>query len=183
VFFTEGNKGTAAPRKWIVDYFFKNGPTKYVVMLDDDTTFPQYGIAAGISILEDDKSLGALGLYHKNVGYVINNYTKFEGGKVNTLKLNYGLNDVDILGSGHSIIRSDALRDTEIDAEYFVGLWDWDMFMQMREAGWKFKTLMVSPLVVVNDKGGSPEYKRARRSGVERNIIIPHFKKKWNLTS
>jgi ADP-heptose:LPS heptosyltransferase/glycosyltransferase involved in cell wall biosynthesis len=183
VFFTEGNKGTAAPRKWIVDYFFKKNPTKYVVMLDDDTTFPEYGIVAAISILEDHPKLGALGLYHKNIGYVIDHYTKVEGGKVKNLRLNYGLNSVDILGSGHSVIKSEALKETQIDEEYFVGLWDWDMFMQMRKAGWKFKTLMVPPLIVMNDKGGSKEYKKARRSGVERNIIIPHFKKKWNLAS
>jgi GT2 family glycosyltransferase len=181
VFFTDGNKGTAGPRKWIVDYFFKGNPTKYVVMLDDDTTFPEYGIVAAISILEDDRSLGALGVYHKNIGYVIDRGTKFEDDKVKNLKLSYGLNEVDILGSGHSVIRTKALKDTQIDEKYFVGLWDWDMFMQMREVGWKFKTLMVPPLIVINDKGGSPEYKKARRSGVERNIIVTHFKSKWNL--
>jgi GT2 family glycosyltransferase len=89
---------------------------------------------------------------------------------------------VDFLGSATMMFRKEILEKCSIDTTYFVGLWDYDLSMQMRKAGWKLSTIALDAFRAQNNGGGPPEYKAVRYNQAEVSKSCVHFEKKWGLS-
>jgi hypothetical protein len=87
-----------------------------------------------------------------------------------------------VLGSGHSIFRREAFRNVEVDTDYFVGAWDWDLTFQMTVSGeWKLVILNLPGMRSVNRGGGSSEYRKVRSNKDNNKKVVNKFNEKFRL--
>jgi GT2 family glycosyltransferase len=179
ILFTEGNKGTAGPRKAMVEDYLSNYRTKYLLLADDDVTFTPLSLESAVAVGEEHKELGGIGIQHKGHGFIVEEYDN--GRVMKRLHLKQGLNFVDVLGSGHSIFRREAMMTTEIDTNYFVGAWDWDLTMQMYFEGWRMCIISHPGIMATNHAGGDSEYKKVRRSQHHKEFGRSYFLGKFRM--
>jgi hypothetical protein len=140
----------------VADYL-DNYRTKYILLADDDMTFTPLSLETAVAVGEKYKYYGGIGIQHKDWGFIVEEGSSYRVMK--RLNLREGVNDVDVLGSGHSIFRREAMSTIEIDTNYFVGAWDWDLTMQIYEQGWKMCILKHPGLMATNHSGGDSTYR------------------------
>ena len=181
--FTEGNEATAGPRRQLHEKALGLWPdTPYFNFADDDTTYSIWAIEAALTALESDRSLGVCGVYFKPHGYRIKN--GFENNKIiykhefNGVR---GLTHVDVLGSATAFIRKEVFDLCAVNPDYFLGMWDWDFFLQARKVNWKLATLVIPELHAINAAGGPREYVAARRNKTYIARAVKMFIENWRL--
>ena len=180
IFFTQGNIGTGPARKILLARALRRFYTPYINLSDDDTTYIDGAIESALDLLDDDPTIGVVGIRHKSKIFKLDSYlnpTTF-----NASDAEENIEYVDAVGSATAIIRREIFDLCNIDPTYIVGEWDIDLFLQARSVGWKivnYKT--VSEEGAINDWGGSNEYKRARMNRKEINNSVKYFKEKWGL--
>jgi GT2 family glycosyltransferase len=177
--FTNSNQGTAGPRKRMVGDFIERSNCKYLCLADDDILFNDYSFEYAVAYMEENPDIGGVGIPHKPWGFYLNEGPGFR--RLDRINLTQEVTYVDVLGSGHSIFRREALMDMEIDIEYFVGAWDWDMTMQISRAGWKLVILDLDNIGAQNLGGGDAEYRKVRSDKENKKRTVDHFKRKFNL--
>jgi GT2 family glycosyltransferase len=179
IVFTNGNEGTAGPRRAMVGDYLENYNIKYLLLADDDMTFTPLSLESAVAVGEKHKEFGGIGIQHKPWGFIVEEYDN--GRVMKRLQLKEGINLVDVLGSGHSIFRRDAMRTAEIDTNYFVGAWDWDLTMQLYFEGWKMCIISHPSIMATNHSGGDAEYKKVRRSQHHKEFGRSYFLTKFRM--
>lgn len=180
VYFTLGNIGTGPARENLVNRALKRFHSPYINLADDDTTYTESSIESAISLLDQDMSIGVVGIRYKSSIYRLNSH--LDPTTFHVVKAEKPIEYVDSTGSASAIIRRDVFNLCKIDPTYIIGEWDIDLFIQARSVGWKIVNYQDSPkMKVINDFGGCPEYNRTRvdRSGI--NNSVRYFKNKWGL--
>jgi hypothetical protein len=179
VSFTEGNEGTARPRKEQLKKFLNDyKDVEYLMFADDDVEFTPEAIPAGVNYLMAHPFVGGVGIWHKENGFV---EVKSDKIRINSIQLQNGANEVSVLGSGHSIFRREALSNIEIDEDYYIGAWDWDMTLQMSRQDWKLVILKSDRFRAYNHGGGTKEYNGARHNKEREKGTVKKFKTKFGI--
>jgi len=179
VYFTKYNQGTGAPRRELVKRSLRLFDSPYMLLADDDVLFKPGSLNFLVNILEGVDTLGAVS-------------STFEGQKyLKTLGKDYVVRiplnipeqfvKTSFVGSASTLFRREVFKTCEIDKNYKVGLWDYDLCMQMEGSGWKAITLTSGNLSIRNLGGGSVEYKADRYN--RKTIKESHqlFESKWKL--
>jgi GT2 family glycosyltransferase len=179
--FTNNNEGTAGPRKKMINDFVINYPEiEYICLADDDVTFTDYSIEKSVALLEKNKTLGGVGIPHKGWGFYLHETDTHR--RLARAELVEGITHVDVLGSGHSVFRRDAFRSVEVDTDYFVGAWDWDLTFQMTVSGeWKLAILNLPGMRSHNKGGGPADYRRVRSNKDNNKKVVNRFNEKFKL--
>jgi GT2 family glycosyltransferase len=179
--YTYNNQGTAGPRREMINDFLQNYPDiDYICLADDDVTFTDYSVEKAVSLLEKDKAIGGVGIPHKGWGFYLHETDTHR--RLARAELKEGITYVDVLGSGHSIFRREAFRNVEVDTDYFVGAWDWDLTFQMTVSGeWKLVILNLPGMRSVNRGGGSSEYRKVRSNKDNNKKVVNKFNEKFRL--
>lgn len=176
--FTDANHGTAGPRAKLVARARTRFNTRYIMLLDDDMILPKFGCEVLVSFLEQSKEHGAASLAHTRMreeAYIKGGslcYTKFS-------TQGESVKDVQLMGSATMVIRDDVWGACQVDSGYYIGLWDYDLCMQMRQEGWKLAIITLNRLLAVNDGGGPPDYTDVRHNKETINDSKLRFKEKW----
>ena len=181
VLYTYNNQGTAGPRKEMVSDFLGNFPDiDYICLADDDVTFSDYSVERAVAFLEENPEMAGVGIPHKGWGFYLKENDKVR--RLDRANLVNGVTYVDVLGSGHSIFRKQVFRDVEIDEEYFVGAWDWDLTFQMTSSQkWKLAILNLDGMWSKNVGGGPAEYRKVRSNKEQGKQAVNRFNEKFKL--
>jgi GT2 family glycosyltransferase len=165
----------------MINDFLQNYPDiDYICLADDDVTFTDYSVEKAVSLLEKDKAIGGVGIPHKGWGFYLHETDTHR--RLARAELKEGITYVDVLGSGHSIFRREAFRNVEVDTDYFVGAWDWDLTFQMTVSGeWKLVILNLPGMRSVNRGGGSSEYRKVRSNKDNNKKVVNKFNEKFRL--
>lgn len=177
--FTEKNLGSGIPRHDVMNRALTKFNTPYILTTDDDMIWPPYAIMAQVSLLERLPDYGIIS------STCIPNYPrkwKDRKGVWRTANITEAFVNADMIGSATSVYRREVFDECEYDKEYTIGCGDYDLCMQIRQAGWKIGVLNTVELKSLNDnKGNSKEYRQMRYN---RSIIVKsvdRFKKKWGI--
>jgi len=178
--FTEGNAFSAGPRREITDKILENWDTPYMLTLDDDMVISKGTFELLIAFLETHKKYGAASIWHTK----LNNTTQVVNGKLKSIPLkvtDQKIFDLQVMGSATMITRMDLFKNQKIaiDPDYVLGLWDYDLCLQIKMAGYALAMITSPNAMAHNDSGGSDEYKGGRYN---REIIkksVKYFEKKW----
>lgn len=181
VIYTYSNDGTAGPRAEMIEDFTHNFPDiEYICLADDDVTFNDYSIEKAVGYLENNPEVGGVGIPHKAWGFYLeesNNHRRLA--RANLVN---GVTYVDVLGSGHSIFRKGVFKDCQVDTDYFVGAWDWDLTFQISQSGkWKMVILNLPGMKSVNQGGGPAEYRKVRSNKENNKTVVNKFNQKFRL--
>ena len=183
LFFTQGNEGTAKPRKWLSKQILKYYPnTKYFNFADDDMIYKNYAIDTAIILLDQLLQYDSINISWKKKGIRFIDPKKPKRHAL--FKLSPGINQVDMCGSATAFMRINILKKCEIDDNYFIALWDHDYHYQMYLNGFKMALYHNKNLNAKNDHDGYPEGGYADYKAVRRNKKIiekskKYFKAKW----
>jgi hypothetical protein len=90
---------------------------------------------------------------------------------------------VDVTGSATTLFRREVWKTSMVDSNYGVGLWDYDLCMQLRSRGWKLALLTDPNLVAHNDGGGSKEYLEGRYNKEVVANSFTRFQSKWGISA
>lgn len=183
VLFTNGNAGTAGPRRELVEHALSYYDSRYLMTLDDDMILPRDGIRFLLSALEKNAELGAVSLGHTKMRGRVD---AVKGKKIQKVKLPVpcdGLHLVDIMGSATMVLRREVFDDCTIDPKYVIGLWDYDLCAQMRKVGWEIGILYDRKFLAVNDSGGPVEYTRERYNKTVIRRSMARLRQKWGWIS
>lgn len=181
VAYTYGNEGTSGPRSEMITDFVNNFPDiDYICLADDDVTFSDYSIEKAVGYLEDNPEVGGVGIPHKPWGFYLKETDKVR--RLERANLTDGVTYVDVLGSGHSIFRKGVFSDAQVDTDYFVGAWDWDLTFQISSSGkWKQVILNLPGMKSINLGGGPAEYKKVRSNKENNKAVVNKFNQKFRL--
>lgn len=180
VFFTKGNIGTGPARSHLINRAMTRFHTPFYNFGDDDTTYVKGSIEAAIKLMEEDYSIGVVGIRYKPNIYRAHRtiYPRY----IELVKATSSIEYVDSTGSASAIIRREVFDLCEVDSKYKIGQWDLDLFLQARSVGWKIVNYQAfGGMRAINNWGGSPEYRAGRMNRKEINKSINRFKQKWGL--
>ena len=183
VIFTKINEGTAGPRKKMIEHYMKQYKSPYLLTLDDDMIVPENGLAKMLTFLEQNKDFGAVSLGHtrsKRKLRIINKKNRLS--EVILSSGNKGVFEVAVMGSASMIVRRSVFNDCSIDDKYHIGMWDFDLNMQMRKRGWRQGVMYDRALLAINDTQGSTnEYRESRYNKKHVRDSINRFQRKWKV--
>jgi GT2 family glycosyltransferase len=178
IYFTRDNVGTAAAR---LDLIHRGAQQNYEYMMftDDDIIFPAGGIEQQIQVLDKYDEIGSVSLKPGGIRKV---QLVSEDGDVELSTyglLSESLVEVYLVGSASIMFRSSLYTNHLIapDPAYYIGTWDWDFVLQIRNIG--YKVCVITDKEIINKRGGSNEYRKKRRNKryVKENRRL--FIKKW----
>jgi len=183
VFFTRNNNGSAKPRAALLK---RSAITPYIFITDNDMTFQPGSLDAMLSFMEseDGQPYGMIDLVH--------NYLKWhrtvEGTKVTSTPVDHnqqGIIPVDLIGAASLLMRREvALIPNIIDTNYHLGVWDFDLCMNVKRANWKIGTLSDKRYIAINDKTArNLQYLKEKVRNPIRINGIKRFRKKWGFCS
>jgi GT2 family glycosyltransferase len=177
IYFTLDNVGTAAAR---LDLLHRGAKQHYdyLMFTDDDITFPNGGIEEEVRVLDTYPEVGAVSLRPYGINKV---RTVVEKGRpvTNFNENEKSLCEVYVVGSASIMFRSELYTTHLIapDPSYYIGTWDFDFAMQIREAG--YKLCMVTNKEIVNGRTGSREYRRKRKDRRYIRVNNKLFTERW----
>ena len=177
IYFTRDNVGTAAARLDLIHRGAKSG-YQYLMFTDDDITFPPGGIDYQVYILDKFPEIGSVSLKPGGINKV--QVVSADGICLTTYEdIGESVCEVYLIGSASLMFRSYLYTDYLIapDPAYYIGTWDWDFVLQIREAG--YKVCVITDKKIVNRRGGDQEYRKKRRNKryVKENRLL--FIEKW----
>jgi len=162
IYFTRDNVGTAAARLDLIHRSAQQG-YKYSMFTDDDITFPIGGIDYQIYILDKYPEIGSISLKPGGINKV---QVVSEDGICLTTYEDVGESvcEVYLIGSASLMFRNLLYTKYLIapDSAYYIGTWDWDFILQIREVG--YKVCVITDKEIRNRRGGDPEYRKKRRN-------------------
>lgn len=179
IYFTRYNIGTAAARLDLIHRGARYG-SPYMMFTDDDITFQEGGIDKQIAVLEANPDVGSVSLRPKGIVRI---RLAVDGSMVSKLYSNITdeLCEVFLVGSASIMFRSFLYTKHLVapDSRYYIGIWDWDFVMQIRQAG--YKVTVIPDCVIINRGGGDKEYRQVRKNTqyIEENRRL--FVEKWKL--
>jgi GT2 family glycosyltransferase len=180
VFFTNGNIGTGPARRELVRRATNRYYTPYINLADDDTTYTPGSVEAALDLLDEDQSLGVVGIRYKPRMYMLN--SQLDPTHLSAIDGKKPIEYVDCTGSASAFIRREVFDTCKIDPFYKIGNWDLDLFLQVRSVGWRMVNYKAFPQMhAINDYGGEWEYRKVRLNRVGINKSSKYFKKKWGL--
>lgn len=175
--FTETNLGSGEPRHDVMSIALNDFDTPYIMTTDDDMMWEPNSIISQLSLFDKRPEYGVIS------SSCLPNYPIhiLNDGKW-TIDRDYKDNFVDttLCGSATSIYRREIFKNVEYDKEYRIGLGDFDLCLQIIEAGWKIGVMNIPELKSLNDASRNPPgYGKERYN---RGIIkhsISRFREKW----
>lgn len=180
IFFTQGNIGTGPARHTLLTRALTRFRSKYFNFSDDDTTFTKGSVEAAIDLLEDDLSIGIVGIRYKQNIYRLD--SNLSPKILDKTESHSSIEPVDSTGSASAIIRREVFDLCFVDNSYKLGYWDLDLCLQARSVGWKIVNYRAfAGMKAINNFGGCSEYRRTRTN---KDLISKSFKtysKKWGL--
>jgi len=162
IYFTRDNIGTAAARLDLIHRGAQQG-YEYLMFTDDDITFPQGGIDYQIYMLDNYPEIGSISLKPGGINKV--QVVSEEGVCLTTYEdVGESVCEVYLIGSASLMFRSLLYTSYLIapDPAYYIGTWDWDFVLQIREVG--YKVCVITDKKIVNRRGGDQEYRKKRRN-------------------
>ena len=177
IYFTRDNVGTAAARLDLIHRGAAQG-YEYLMFTDDDIYFDPGGIDHQIQVLDAYPEVGSVSLRPRGIRKV---QVVSEGDVLLTSYNNVesSLCEVYLVGSASLMFRSKFYTEHLIapDSAYYIGTWDWDFVLQIRQLG--YKVTVITSRSIINRRGGSHEYRRKRRNSkyVKENRQL--FIRKW----
>ena len=162
IYFTRDNVGTAAARLDLIHRGSQQG-YEYLMFTDDDITFPSGGIDYQIHILDNYPEIGSISLRPGGIKKV--QVVSKEGVCLTTYEdVGESVCEVYLIGSASLMFRSLLYTNYLIapDPAYYIGTWDWDFILQIREVG--YKVCVITDKYIVNRRGGDDEYRKKRRN-------------------
>lgn len=182
IYFTRDNVGTACARLDQLHRVCKNTNIPYLMYTDDDIEFPYGGIERQIDTLDRYPAIGSVSLRPKGIRRVqeVVDCEEDEMVKLRAFKeINDSLVEVYLVGSASFMFRRELYTQHMVapDPTYYIGTWDWDLVMQVREAG--YKVTIITDMEIRNKRGGEQEYRQKRRNQqyVKENRSV--FISKW----
>ena len=183
VFFTQGNNGAAKPRAELLK---RSAITPYIFFTDNDMTFQPGSLDAMLKFMDSMQgaSYGMIDLVHNYLKW----HRRVDGTKVISIPVRHsytGIMDVDLIGAASLLMRKEAaIIPDVIDTNYHLGVWDFDMCMNIRKAGWKIGTLCDKRYIAINDKTHrNITYLREKVRNPIRLDGVRRFRKKWGFCS
>jgi len=173
--FTYKNHGSGIPRHDVVNRALNHFDSEFILTLDDDIHMPRYGIESLISILVDNPTIGAVGLW-------LDPWTAVWEEQNNMLvhrspqKI---IEDVKAIGSATMCVRKEVFKTCNLDPEYYIGWGDMDFCAQMVHNNWKIAMLAVKGLKAVNTGHNSKEYSKIRHDKKITTISKERYYNKW----
>jgi len=162
IYFTRDNIGTAAARLDLTHRGAKQG-YEYMMFTDDDIDFPEGGIDRQIEVLDTHPEIGSVSLKPGGIKKV---QTVDENGVLLTTydQVDTTLCEVYLIGSASIMFRSSLYTDHLVapDPAYYIGTWDWDFVLQVRNVG--YKVTVITDKKILNKRGGNEEYRQKRRN-------------------
>lgn len=177
IYFTRDNVGTAAARLDLTHRGAKDG-YEYLMFTDDDISFPPGGIDYQIYILDKYPEIGSISLRPGGIKKI--QVVSDEGVCLTTYEdVGESICEVYLVGSASIMFRSKLYTEHLVapDPAYYIGTWDWDFVLQVREIG--YKVCVITDKKIVNKRGGDEIYRKKRRNKryVKENRIL--FIEKW----
>ena len=161
IYFTPYNIGTAAARLDLTHRGAKTG-YQYLMFTDDDIEFSKNGIDKQVEVLDNNPGVGSVSLRpsHKRFLRAISDEFVI---LVNHKEITDDFCKIYLVGSASIMFRSFLYKDFLIapDPEYYIGLWDLDFVMQIRESG--YDAVEIPKYTIKNLKGGCERYLSVRR--------------------
>jgi len=183
IFFTEGNAGAAGPRAALMK---RSAITPYIFVTDNDMVFQKGSIDRLYKFLSnpDNSNFGMVDLVHNYLRW----HRRVHGTEVECIPVDFETQDiieVDLIGAASLLMRKEvALLPNLIDLSYSIGTWDFDMCLNIKNAGWKIATVVDKGLIAINDKTyrfrgykAGRIYNRLRIEGTK------VFERKWGFSS
>ena len=185
IYFTPFNNGVAGPRATLLK---RSAGTPYVFITDNDMDFKEGSIDALYNFLENPKNnpYGAVNLvdntltWHRRVDLDHKRVTyfpiSFEPSKVV---------DIDLCGACSTLIRSEIAQIPNIiDTDYYLGTWDIDLCMNIKNLGLKIATICDKRYIAHNDTSyRTKEYLKIKGPIPLRLEGIYRFMNKWKINS
>lgn len=177
IYFTRDNVGTAAARLDLIHRGVKAG-YEYLMFTDDDISFPPGGIDYQIYVLDKYPEIGSISLRPGGIKKI--QVVSEEGVCLTTYEdVGEPICEVYLVGSASIMFRSTLYTEHLVapDPAYYIGTWDWDFVLQIRETG--YKVCVITDKKIVNKRGGDEIYRKKRRNKkyVKENRIL--FIEKW----
>ena len=183
IFFTKGNAGAARPRAALMK---RSAITPYVFVTDNDMVFQPGSIDRLYKFLSnpDNSNFGMVDLVHNYLRW----HRRVDGTEVTCIPLDFDTQDVvevDLIGAASLFMRREvALLPNLIDPSYSIGTWDFDMCLNIKNAGWKIATIVDKSLIALNDKTHRFRgYKAGRVNNRLRVEGTKIFERKWGFSS
>lgn len=183
IFFTKGNQGAAKPRAELLK---RSAVTPFIFMTDNDMIFQPGSLDRLFNFLTNSKnsSYGMVDLVHNFLKW----HRTVDGTTVNCIPLDFetqDIVDVDLIGAASIMMRKEvALLPNLIDTNYHIGTWDFDMCLNVKQAGWKIATIVDEELIAINDKTyRNPRYMAGKVYNRIRLEGTKLFEQKWGFSS
>ena len=162
IYFTRDNVGTAAARLDLIHRGAKAG-YEYLMFTDDDISFPPGGIDYQIHVLDKHPEIGSISLRPGGIKKI---QVVSENGVCLTTYEDVGepVCEVYLIGSASIMFRSLLYTEHLVapDPAYYIGTWDWDFVIQIRQTG--YKVCVITDKKIVNKRGGDEVYRKKRRN-------------------
>lgn len=183
IFFTRTNAYAAKPRARLLK---RSAVTPFVFMTDNDMVFQEGSLDRLFNFLTNSKNsqYGIVDLVHNYLRW----HRTVEGTDVTCIPLDFetqDIVDVDLIGAGSMLMRKEvALLPNLIDLQYDIGTWDFDLCLNVKNAGWKIATVVDKGLIAINDK---TYRQRGYKAGKIINKLkvdgLKIFEQKWGFSS
>ena len=185
IYFTPFNNGVAGPRATLLK---RSAGTPYVFITDNDMDFTYRSIDALYKFLEDPKNnlYGAVNLVDNTL--IWHRRVDFDHGRVTYFPVSLDppkVVDIDLCGACSTLIRSETAKIPDIiDTNYYLGTWDIDLCMNIKNLGLKLATICDKRYMAYNDiLCRTKEYLRVKGPIPIRLEGIHRFMNKWNINS
>lgn len=151
IYFTKGNIGIAPPR---AEQFKRITKTSFIFISDNDMDYAENTIDKELEFLVSSKgsTYGMVDVVFNELIY----HRRVKGTKVICTPVDFNapphIVDVDLTGGTSILIRAEVASIPKIiDTRYCIGSWDFDMSMNVKEAGWNIATIVDKNLMAINN--------------------------------
>lgn len=183
IYFTPYNNGVAGPRASLLK---RRVETPYVFITDNDMEFKEGSIDALYKFLNNPENgqYGAVNLVDNTL--IWHRRTDIDNGRVTYFPITLDppkVVDIDLCGACCTLMRSEVAKVPDIiDTEYYLGTWDIDLCMNIKNLGFKLATLCDKRYIAYNDiSQRTEEYLAIKGPITIRFEGIERFKKKWRI--
>lgn len=185
IYFTPRNNGVAGPRASLLK---RSAITPYIFITDNDMDFKEGSIDTLYNFLSNPKNnkYGAVNLvddtlrWHRRVDIEHKRVTYFPVSLEESKVV-----DIDLCGACSTLLRSEIAKVPNIiDTNYYLGTWDIDLCMNIKNLGLKLATVCDKRYIAHNDTSyRTKEYLKIKGLIPIRLEGISRFKDKWKITS